>query len=70
MDQVARLVGHADPRHSNLSFGLRAVESLEVANRILGLLLTALAKETIINGTGELFQNALNQLQEKGFFER
>jgi len=39
---------------------------LEVANRILGLQLAALAMETIINGAGELFQGAVRQLHEMG----
>ncbi len=43
-----------------------SVEALEVANRILGLLLAALAMETIINGAGELFRGAVRQLQEMG----
>jgi multiple antibiotic resistance protein len=43
-----------------------SVEALEVANRILGLLLAALAMETIINGAGELLQGAVRQLQEMG----
>ena len=43
-----------------------SVEALEVANRILGLLLAALAMETIINGAGELLQGVMRQLQEMG----
>jgi multiple antibiotic resistance protein len=43
-----------------------SVEFLEVANRILGLLLAALAMETIINGASELLQDAGHQLQEMG----
>jgi multiple antibiotic resistance protein len=42
------------------------VEKLEVANRVLGLLLAALAMETIINGFGDIFQGAVRQLQEMG----
>jgi small neutral amino acid transporter SnatA (MarC family) len=34
-------------------------ETLEVANRILALLLAALAMETIINGIGEVIQGLL-----------
>jgi multiple antibiotic resistance protein len=41
-------------------------EVLGVANRILALLLAALAMETIINATGEVFQGAVGQLQEMG----
>jgi small neutral amino acid transporter SnatA (MarC family) len=41
-----------------------SVEALEVANRILGLLLAALAVETIINGSAELLRDAVRQLQE------
>ena len=43
-----------------------SVDALEVANRILGLLLAALAVETIVNGTAELLQDAVRQLQEMG----
>lgn len=39
-------------------------EVLGVANRILALLLAALAMETIINATGDVFQEAVRQLQE------
>ena len=41
-------------------------ETLEVANRILALLLAALAMETIVNATGDLVRAVLNQLQEMG----
>lgn len=41
-----------------------------MANRILGLLLAALATETIINGAGELFQGAVRQLQEMGVLRK
>lgn len=40
-----------------------SIESLEVSNRVLALLLAALAMETIINGMGELIQKVINQLQ-------
>lgn len=43
-----------------------SVEALEMANRIVGLLLAALAMETIINGASELLQDAVRQLQEMG----
>ena len=43
-----------------------SVEALEVANRILGLLLAALAMETIVNGAGDLVKQLLNQLQAMG----
>ena len=46
-----------------------SVEALEVANRILGLLLAALAVETIINGGAELLQDAVRQLQEMGVIQ-
>ena len=45
-------------------------EVLGVANRILALLLAALAIEAIINATGELFQQAVRQLQELGMIVR
>lgn len=38
-----------------------SVEALEVANRILGLLLAALAMETIVNGMGDLVREFLGQ---------
>jgi multiple antibiotic resistance protein len=47
-----------------------SAEALEVANRILALLLAALAMETIINGLNELLQNAVKQLQEMGVLSR
>ena len=43
-----------------------SAEVLGVANRILALLLAALAMETIINATGELVQEGLQRLQEMG----
>lgn len=43
-----------------------SVEALEVANRILGLLLAALAVETIINGSAQLLRDAVMQLREMG----
>jgi multiple antibiotic resistance protein len=42
------------------------VETLEVANRILALLLAALAMETIIIATGDLAGQVLGRLQEMG----
>ena len=42
------------------------VETLEVANPILALLLAALAMETIINATGDLAGQVVIQLQEMG----
>ena len=41
-------------------------EVLGVANRILALLLAALAMEAIINATGDVLQGAVRQLQEMG----
>jgi small neutral amino acid transporter SnatA (MarC family) len=41
-------------------------EVLGVANRVLALLLAALAMETIIRATGDVFQQAVRQLQEMG----
>jgi multiple antibiotic resistance protein len=38
-------------------------ETLEVANRILALLLAALAMETIVNGVGQLLQGLASSLQ-------
>jgi multiple antibiotic resistance protein len=43
-----------------------SVETLEVANRILALLLAALAMETIVNATGDLARELITQLQEMG----
>ena len=43
-----------------------SLETLGVANRILGLLLAALAMETIIKATGDVLQEAVRQLQEMG----
>ena len=43
-----------------------SAETLEVANRILALLLAALAMETIVNGVGDLVGQVLNRLQEMG----
>ena len=40
-----------------------SVDALEVSNRILALLLAALAMETIINGMGELVQKVIRKLQ-------
>jgi multiple antibiotic resistance protein len=45
-------------------------ETLEVSNRILALLLAALAMETIINGIGEVTQGFLHQLQRMGILFR
>jgi small neutral amino acid transporter SnatA (MarC family) len=42
---------------------------LEVANRILGLLLAALAMQKIIKDGGDLFQRAMLQLQETGIIQ-
>jgi small neutral amino acid transporter SnatA (MarC family) len=60
LDQLLKLV----------QSGYLSVEALEVANRILGLLLAALATETIINGAGEIFQGAVRQLQEMGVLRK
>jgi multiple antibiotic resistance protein len=46
-----------------------SVDALEVANRILGLLLAALAIETIINGASELMRDAVNVLREMGVIQ-
>jgi hypothetical protein len=40
-----------------------SAETLEVANRILALLLAALAIETILNGVGELLDGVLSKMQ-------
>lgn len=40
--------------------------ALEVANCILGLLLAALAVETIINGMGDLLRDAVHLLRGMG----
>ena len=45
-------------------------EVLGVANRILALLLAALAMETIIRAFGDVFQEAVRQLQEMGMIDR
>ena len=37
-----------------------------MANRVLALLLAALAMETIINGAGDLVRAVLDQLREMG----
>jgi small neutral amino acid transporter SnatA (MarC family) len=47
-----------------------SAEELEVTNRILALLLAALAMETILNGFGEVFQGYLKQLQEMDMIQR
>ena len=47
-----------------------SVETLEVANRILALLLAALAMETIVNATGDLVRAVLDQLQKAGVITR
>lgn len=41
-----------------------SAETLEVANRILALLLAALAMETILNGLGELLDGVLSKMQD------
>ena len=47
-----------------------SAETLEVANRILALLLAALAMETIVNATGDLVRAVLGRLQEAGVIPR
>jgi small neutral amino acid transporter SnatA (MarC family) len=47
-----------------------SVETLEVANHILALLLAALAMETIVNGVGALVGAAVGHLREAGVIGR
>ena len=47
-----------------------SAETLEVANRILALLLAALAMETIVNGFADLLRGAVEHLQEMGVIPR
>ena len=43
-----------------------SVEKLEVVNRVLALLLAALAMETILNGLGDALGYVIQRLQETG----
>jgi small neutral amino acid transporter SnatA (MarC family) len=41
-----------------------SVDTLDVANRVLALLLAALAMATLVNGAEELVRDVVSQLQE------
>ncbi|KPK13381.1 MAG: hypothetical protein AMJ56_02055 [Anaerolineae bacterium SG8_19] len=47
-----------------------SAEKLEVANRILAVLLAALAMETLVNGFADILWGAVEQLQEMGVIQK